>query len=278
MLSPHRRLSCPERWPRAAVLRALTPAVARRRPSLTLEALTRQGREASVGGPPATLRVAPDEARAQAGTSMHTSGGSSPVPFRWPIVMQMSPPVLQRRRGWVSRLPQPRSPPARGHEHPQQSSPGSPETRCPAQGPWACGARGTCRGSLPSAPAPSVPGDCRLAPSHAWDLRFGRGWPPLPSQGPRPRHCPCHGPAALGRACRAGVLWTERPWPLPARDQQHCPRRDSCTPLRTHGPCPAGKPARVSVTVPSGPELLSGHILSVPCLAATLVCSLVGGF
>lgn len=42
---------------------------------------------------------------------MHMSGGSSLVPFRWPIVMQMSPPVLQGRRGWVSRLPRPRFPP-----------------------------------------------------------------------------------------------------------------------------------------------------------------------
>lgn len=175
-----------------------------------------------MGGPPATLRVAPDEARAQAGTSTHVSGGSSPVPFRWPIVMQMSPPVLQGRRGWVSRLPRPRSPPGPRTRASSAKLPGLPGNAMPSTGslglwstrdlPWvpALGACSVCpRGLSPGSFTRLGPA---LRPRVATSSQPGPPPSALPvprASCPRPRvpggspvggaalASPCEGPAAL---------------------------------------------------------------------------------
>lgn len=285
---PHGRLSCPERWPRAAVLRPLTPAVTRRRPSLAPEVPTRWGREASVRGPLLCsewlwTRVRPRGGRGQAPRADPPGSvlvadhrpdvrGDGPGPTGPPSIRTVSgvrKDSGRARRGWVCQLPRPQSPPARGHERPQQSSPGSPETRRPSTGSLGSWSRQTrCRSPTLGARSVCPPG---LSPGSF--TRPGpvlRPWVATSSQpGPLPSALPAL--CVLGGSGVGGA-----PWPLPMRGQKHCPRRDSRAPLRTHRACPAGRPAQVSIAIPPGPELLPGHMLLVPRLAVTRV--FVGGW
>lgn len=223
-------------------------------------------------------------------------GRTLPGLFWWPITVQMSGETAQARpghpafgrsvasgrtaggQGEAGCVSCPGPSPHRPEDTSVRSkAPRAPRKRdVPAQGPWARGAGRLAAGPPPSAPAPSVPQACRLAPSHARDLCFGRGWPPLPSQGPFPRRCPRCGLAAPAACVLGGSGVGGAPWPLPMRGQKHCPRRDSRAPLRTHRACPAGRPAQVSIAIPPGPELLPGHMLLVPRLAVTRV--FVGGW
>lgn len=251
----HGRLSCPERWPRAAVLRPLTPAVTRRRPSLAPEVPTRWGREASVRGPLLCsewlwTRVRPRGGRGQAPRADPPGSvlvadhrpdvrGDGPGPTGPPSIRTVSgvrKDSGRARRGWVCQLPRPQSPPARGHERPQQSSPGSPETRRPSTGSLGSWSRQTrCRSPTLGARSVCPPG---LSPGSF--TRPGpvlRPWVATSSQpGPLPSALPAL--CVLGGSGVGGA-----PWPLPMRGQKHCPRRDSRAPLRTHRACPAGRPA-----------------------------------